>query len=183
MSVDGRVLGGGRYRARLAAGIEYLPGERLDEGLIPGLTLQEHFALARQKGRFFVDWEQAGETARERIVAFDVRGRSESVPEALSGGNQQRALLALLPDELRLLLMEHPTRGLDIESAEWVWSQLLARRAAGTAVIFASSDLEELRRYADRILVFFSGSIMAELDARAGETDELGTLIAGVGAE
>ncbi len=54
--------------------------------------------------------------------------------------------------------MEHPTRGLDIESADWVWSQLLARREHGTAIIFASADIDELLRYSDRILVFFSGA-------------------------
>jgi len=182
LELGGRELSRAPYRARRAAGVEYLPGERLDEGLIRGLTVEEHVVLTRQESRFFIDWNAAREVSEERIAAFNVKGRPESMPEALSGGNQQRTLLALLPDSLALLLMEHPTRGLDIESAEWVWSQLLARRAGGTAVIFASSDLEELRRYADRILVFFSGRVVAELDARAGQTENLGDLIAGVGA-
>jgi simple sugar transport system ATP-binding protein len=75
--------------------------------------------------------------------------------------------------------MEHPTRGLDIESANWVWGQLLARRTAGTAIMFASADLDELLRYSDRILVFFSGRVIAELDAGATDVEELGFLIGG----
>ena len=58
---------------------------------------------------------------------------------------------------LRLLLMEHPTRGLDIESANWVWSQLLARREHGTAIVFASADLDELLRYSNRIMRVLRG--------------------------
>jgi simple sugar transport system ATP-binding protein len=88
-------------------------------------------------------------------------------------------LLAMLSDKLKVLLMEHPTRGLDIESADWVWEQLLARREEGTAIVFASADLDELLRYSDRILVFFSGRIIGELDAAATNVDEIGLLIGG----
>ena len=85
----------------------------------------------------------------------------------------------MLPERLRVLLMEHPTRGLDIESADWVWTQLLARREQGTAIIFASADLDELLRYSDRILVFFAGRVLAELAARDADVDRLGHLIGG----
>jgi simple sugar transport system ATP-binding protein len=80
---------------------------------------------------------------------------------------------------LRLLLMEHPTRGLDIESADWVWTQLLERRNEGTAIVFASADLDELLRYGDRIMVFFSGRVMRVLDARSADGETLGNLIGG----
>ena len=99
--------------------------------------------------------------------------------ESLSGGNQQRLLLAMMPPDIRILLMEHPTRGLDIESADWVWGRLLERRDAGTAIVFASADLDELLLYSDRILVFFAGSVIAELDARTTDGDRLGHLIGG----
>jgi simple sugar transport system ATP-binding protein len=88
-------------------------------------------------------------------------------------------LLAMLPPDLEVLLMEHPTRGLDIGSADWVWSELLARREQGTAIIFASADIDELLRYSDRILVFFSGRVLAELDASRTDIDEIGHLIGG----
>ncbi len=85
----------------------------------------------------------------------------------------------MMPEGLELLLMEHPTRGLDIESAEWVWDQLLARRDDGTAIVFASADLDELLRYSDRIAVFFSGRILKIVDAASTTPEALGFLIGG----
>jgi len=99
--------------------------------------------------------------------------------ESLSGGNQQRVLLALLPNGLRLLLLEHPTRGLDVESANWVWQQLLARRGEGTAILFISADPDELLERADRIVVFFAGRMMEPLVAKQTTVEQLGYLIGG----
>ena len=104
----------------------------------------------------------------------------ESTPESLSGGNQQRLLLALMPEAPSVLLMEHPTRGLDIESAAWVWGYLQMLRESGTSIIFSSSDLEELTTYSDRIAVCFSGRIISQIDAAQATIEELGLLIGGV---
>ncbi len=167
------------YRDFLDAGVHYLPAGRLEEGLVAGLTISEHFVLAGGEQRFFVDWRAARDAAALGIQHFSIKGFPDSTAESLSGGNQQRLLLAMMPPRLQLLLMEHPTRGLDIESADWVWTQLLERRSDGTAIVFASADLDELLRYSDRILVFFSGRIIRELDARATTGEELGYLIGG----
>ena len=126
-----------------------------------------------------IDWGAASQEAERRIEQYSIRGTPSSTADALSGGNQQRLLLALMPPRVTLLLMEHPTRGLDIESADWIWTQLLERRNQGTAIVFASADLDELLRYSDRILVFFSGQVLKVLDARTTTGDELGTLIGG----
>jgi len=77
--------------------------------------------------------------------------------------------------------MEHPTRGLDLESSEFIWGRLLERRRDGTAIVFASSDLEELMERSDRILVFFGGRVSRPLEARQTSAEELGYLIGGVG--
>ena len=177
--VDGVDLTKRRYDAYRAAGVHLLPAGRLEEGLVPGLTISEHFELVSANRSFFVDWGAAESTARQRIASDSIKGTVESTAESLSGGNQQRLLLAMLPARVRLLLMEHPTRGLDIESAAWVWSQLLERRSDGTGIIFASADLDELLRYSDRIAVFFAGRIIEIVDAAATDTDELGHLIGG----
>ena len=97
--------------------------------------------------------------AEERIKSFNIRGTPISTVELLSGGNQQRALLALLRDPLSLILLEHPTRGLDIELTIYIWSKLKERCQQGTSIIFISSDLEEILQYSDRVLVFFSGKV------------------------
>jgi simple sugar transport system ATP-binding protein len=167
------------YHDFLDAGVKYLPAGRLEEGLIEGLTITEHFVLTGDDRSFFVDWNASRRRAEEHIDHFTIKGTEESTAESLSGGNQQRLLLAMLPPDLKVLLMEHPTRGLDIESADWVWGQLLARRAHGTAIVFASADLDELLRYSDRILVFFSGRVIGELDAATATVDQIGLLMGG----
>lgn len=177
--VAGERMAGQPYDRFLAAGVAYLPAGRLEEGLIPGLTLTEHFVLASQERPFFVDWAAARDRAWGRIREFGIRGQPETRVEALSGGNQQRALLALLPPSLRLLLMEHPTRGLDVESSLWVWERLLERRRQGTAILFSSADLDEILEYSDRIFVFCAGCLTRVLAASEASVQELGEWIAG----
>ncbi|MDA1239362.1 MAG: ATP-binding cassette domain-containing protein [Chloroflexi bacterium] len=182
VTLDGRDVTADGYRARMAAGVHHLPADRIGEGLVPGLTITEHIALTAEQSGAAIDWAAAERDAAERIERFSVRGTPDSVPESLSGGNQQRLLLALMPPQPSLVLMEHPTRGLDVESAAWVWRQLLARREDGTAFVFASADLDELMTYCDRILVCFSGRIIGEVDAATTSVAELGLLIGGVTA-
>lgn len=180
----GRVTIGGRdvthrpTQRAAEAGISFLPGGRLEEGLLPGLTITEHIELASNTTRF-VDWEAARGRAAEAIDAFRIMGSPDSAADQLSGGNQQRLLLALLPAKLKLLLMEHPTRGLDLDSAAYVWGRLLERRKDGTAIIFSSADIDELLTYSDRILVLFEGRIISRLAARDTDAEEVGTLIGG----
>jgi ABC-type uncharacterized transport system ATPase subunit len=177
--VNGRDLAGRPYRDFLKSGVTFLPAGRLEEGLVAGMTLTEHFVLSGADRRFFIDWHAAQTRTEQHIKQYSIKGRPQSVAEALSGGNQQRLLLAMLPPQLQVLLMEHPTRGLDIESAQWVWEQLLARRKDGTAIVFASADLDELLQYSDRILVFFAGRVLQVLDAAKTTADQLGFLIGG----
>lgn len=179
LTVGGVELTGRSYPDYLAAKVHFLPAGRLEEGLVQGLTVAEHFVLASGSSDFFVDWDAVEDLAAEKVSTHSIRGTTESTAESLSGGNQQRLLLAMMPQDLRLLLMEHPTRGLDIESADWVWTQLLRRRESGTAIIFASADLDELLRYSDRIIVFFGGTVFRVMDASHLNGDRLGHLIGG----
>jgi simple sugar transport system ATP-binding protein len=166
----------GEFRNR---GVAYLPAGRLEEGLVPGLSLTEHFILAGRNGDFFIDWDRAQSRAREQIMEHGILGTPGSLVESLSGGNQQRALLAMLPSRLKLVLLEHPTRGLDIDSAGWVWDRLLERCGKGASIVFASADIEELFRYSDRILVFSGGRVAGPLNAGETSVGRLGELIGG----
>jgi simple sugar transport system ATP-binding protein len=80
-----------------------------------------------------------------------------------------------------LILIEHPTRGLDIESVIYIWGKLKERCRKSTAIMFISSDLEEILQYSDRVLVFFSGKVSAPLDASTTSVEQLGQLIGGRG--
>ena len=179
ITIGGQGMAKRHYRDFMRHGVHYLPAGRLEEGLVEGLTITEHFILSGEDKSFFVDWDAARQGSQENIDHFSIKGFHDSTAESLSGGNQQRLLLAMMPPGLKLLLMEHPTRGLDIESADWVWTQILARRNEGTAIVFASADLDELLRYSDRILVFFNGRVIKEVDARCTTGEQLGYLIGG----
>jgi simple sugar transport system ATP-binding protein len=165
------------------SGVAYLPAARLEEGLVPGLSLSDHFTLAEGKKGLFIDRGEADRRAMSRIAAYNIKGRPESPVESLSGGNQQRALLALLREELSLILVEHPTRGLDIESTAYIWSKLKERCAKGAAIVFISSDLDEILQYSDRVIVFFAGRVSPPLTAEGLGVEELGRLIGGKGWE
>jgi general nucleoside transport system ATP-binding protein len=181
---DGRLAVGDRdvtregYREHLASGVHFIPAGRLEEGLIQGLTIAEHIALTEQSG-FLIDWASADEIAETKIHDFFVKGTPQSTVESLSGGNQQRLLLSMAPPGLKLLLMEHPTRGLDVESADYIWQRLLERRNEGTAIVFSSADLDELLRYSDRIIVFFGGDVFNICNAADIDGEALGHLIGG----
>jgi simple sugar transport system ATP-binding protein len=174
-------LTGQHYRRFRRAGVAYVPAGRLDEGLVAGLDLTEHVLLTQDAPPFVLNWETARAQAVERIKVFSVVGTPESQVDALSGGNQQRALLALLPPHLRLLLLEHPTRGLDIESTRWIWDLLLQRRQKGTAIIFASSDLDEILERSDRVIVFSGGEVIGLRRTEELTVQQLGELIGGNG--
>jgi len=160
-------------------GIHYVPSSRLEEGLLPGMTLEEHYCLARNKDRFFIQKKINLIHSREKIKTFRIIGNENSRVEELSGGNQQRLLLSLLKEPARLLLLDDPTRGLDIESANWIWTLMRDRCQSDTAIIFSSSDLEELLFYSDRIMVFFGGLVTKPLPASGLTEDRLGAMIGG----
>jgi len=178
IELGGRDMTSSSYRDHLAAGVHYIPAGRLEEGLVQGLTIAEHVALTEQSG-FLIDWEEADGAAETKIEDYFVKGTPQSTVESLSGGNQQRLLLSMTPPGLDLLLMEHPTRGLDVESADYIWQRLLQRRQEGTAIVFASADLDELLRYSDRIIVFFGGDVLTIADTAELDGEALGHLIGG----
>jgi ABC-type uncharacterized transport system ATPase subunit len=179
--LDKQNLTGRSYHVFKDHGVAFLPAARLEEGLVSGMSLTEHTVLAEEAHGFFINWEKGRELTRKRIADFNIRGTPASTVESLSGGNQQRALLALLREPLSLLLLEHPTRGLDIESTIYIWSKLKERCRQGTCILFISSDLEEILQYSDRVMVFFSGKVTPPLDAAALTTEKLGELIGGKG--
>ncbi|GAC1563674.1 MAG: ATP-binding cassette domain-containing protein [Herpetosiphon sp.] len=166
----------------LAAGVHLIPADRARDGMIGSMTLAEHWALTREHGAL-VDYDRARSLATAAILEYNIKGRPESPVVALSGGNQQRAMLALVSEETRGLLLEQPTRGLDVVSALQIWKRLKQRQLAGLALVFASPDLDELLTYSDDLLVFFGGRVSRLLPRQAVDSATLAELIGGVGFE
>ncbi len=162
------------------AGVTFLPTDRLEEGLISGMDISEHYALNDKSPGAFVNMRKALAVAGENIRKFRIKGVPASKVESLSGGNQQRLLLSFLPEHPRLLLLENPTRGLDIESANWVWEHLQSFAArCNTSLVFTSPELDEILMVADRVLVFYDGRIIRDVSTDQIDAHELGRAIAG----
>jgi general nucleoside transport system ATP-binding protein len=119
--------------------------------------------------------------ARDLVVKYGVRpGSSTLAVGGLSGGNQQKVILARVLDRKpSLLVVANPTRGLDIGAGQWVWATLRTLRDEGCAILLLSGDVEELRQLADRILVFFRGTISGEIGPHLATSERLGLLMGG----
>jgi simple sugar transport system ATP-binding protein/ribose transport system ATP-binding protein len=165
---DGTPLGRSPSRS-LAGGLALVPESRKDEGLLFGRSAIENTTLSRL-GRFarigVVRRPLERKTARAMLDRCDVRGASYSAPvQALSGGNQQKVLLArtLLCDP-QVLIADEPTRGVDVGAKRAIYDFLAEFAARGRGVILISSELEEVLGLAHRILVMRRGRIVAHLD-------------------
>ena len=129
----------------------------------------------------WIDRNAARAHATRRVKEFDVRpGNVDANAGSLSGGNMQKAIIAReLDSDPQIIVAAHPTRGVDIGAAEFVYSQLLGRRDRA-GVILVSSDLDEIQRLSDRILVMYRGAIIAEVDPEKLTAEQLGLLMAGI---
>ena len=162
-------------------GVAYLPAARLEQGLVAGLSLADHFVLSEGNRRHVHRPAPRRGCGRGQDRHLQHQGRTLHPVESLSGGNQQRMLLALLKESLSLILLEHPTRGLDIESTLYIWGKLRERCARGAAIVFISADLDEVLQYSDRVLVFYSGRVSPPLPAEGSRWRRSGGLIGGKG--
>ncbi len=187
--IEGKILEGGspisgnspHYFTKI--GVYFMPAARMEEGLVQGMNLEEHFILSQATDKFLIDRKKSLKITESRIKEFAIRGFPHSTVEELSGGNQQRLLLAMLNKNARLLLLENPTRGLDIESTNWMWNKLHERCEKGASIIFASADIDELLRFSNRIVVFFGGKISNPYWSQELNSERLGALIGGEGWE
>ena len=152
----------------IAAGVTYVPGERLREGCIGELTVAENVGLP-VLGRFFrrgwLHRRALASHARAQVSRFGVRPADPSLAlEALSGGNQQKVLLAKwLQLEPRLLILQEPTQGVDVGAREQIFAIIRAFAARGGSVLCLSGDHEQLATLCGRVLIFRRGRIAREL--------------------
>ena len=179
IKLAGEDISGWSYHRRQSAGVAYVAAGRLEEGLVDDLSLTEHLVLAQPEHSFLIDWDGARQEMERRIAHYQIVGRPDSTAGELSGGNQQRLLFALLDSPLKLLLFEHPTRGLDVRSTNYIWDLFYQRREQGTAILFLSADLDEIIERSDRIAVFSGGRMSRIVSANETSVDELGHLIGG----
>jgi len=168
-------------RKAMKQGTAFLPADRLEEALFCDVSLSDHFSLREEDSPFWRSQQKSRKQTEEGIKTFSIKGRPDDTADALSGGNQQRLLLALLDPASRLILLENPTRGLDIQSGQWVWQYLRNTLSPDTVIIFSSPELDEILHYSDRILVFHDGEIV--LDSAVTDTSHDAVAAAMTGME
>jgi len=138
----------------------YMPADRLERGLFKDLNLLEHFALSFSSKKRFLDWKKIKKTAINKINKFNIKSSLDNQLSELSGGNQQRVMLSLMPEHESVLLLEQPTRGLDYNSANNIWNMLLERKNKDIAILFSSTDIDEIWEYSDIIFSVSGNKIM-----------------------
>ena len=140
--------------------ITYVPADRLEKGLFSDMTIMQHIALVHNSNGV-INWPEIKILAENLIEEYGIRGYPHSFAQNLSGGNQQRLMLSLIPKETQVLLLEQPTRGLDVQSATYIWSNLISTRTEKIVTIFSSVDLDEIYSYANYIICFYNDDIVA----------------------
>jgi len=185
--LNGADLSHASTRARLHAGIGYIPEDRSEDGLVGDFSVADNLILdlydqPPYANGLALNLDAIRESAVKRVADYDVRTTSVQTPAGtLSGGNQQKVVVAReMGRNVKLLLASQPTRGLDVGSIEFVHKRLVAQRDAGAAVLIVSSELDEIYALADRIAVMYEGRIVAFRPPTISEQD-LGLLMAGSG--
>jgi len=182
--VDGASVQTGVAGAMAAAGIGVIPEDRHDSGVVLEMTVAENLALVG-----IVDIARAGvidrramsSTAERLIDEFEISCAGPDAPLfSLSGGNQQRVVLAReLSREPEVLIAAQPTRGLDVGAIEYMTNRLRQAAEAGVGILLISSELEEILDLAHRILVISDGRIIGEMARGEADLGRLGLLMGG----
>ncbi len=185
VELDGDDITGLTPRAMHELECAYVPADRHRFGLILGFSVQDNLVLNRYMNPPFARGIVRNDAAilagaNESISEFDIRTPSALVNAGtLSGGNQQKVVVAREFDrDLKLLVLDQPTRGLDVGSIEFIHRQVIAKRDAGTAVLLVSAELDEVLEMSDRIAVMYRGELVAEVDGRTADKNEVGLMMA-----
>ena len=185
VSIKGTDVTGLGPRRLQKAGVSFVPGDRHRFGLILSFTVEDNLVLTQYDeppfSRGIMRNKRAINEWGERAVKeYDIRTPSPLVPAGtLSGGNQQKAIVAReFSRDLSVLVLDQPTRGLDVGSIEFIHRRIIAKRDAGAAVLLVSAELDEVLELSDRIGVMYRGELVAVLDGPTADRDEVGLLMA-----
>ena len=167
-------------------GVGHIPQDRHKHGLVLDFPIGENMVLQTYYKTPFskkgvLNFKEIYSKAKKLIKEFDVRTPSEyTLARALSGGNQQKAIIGREIDRNPdLLIAAQPTRGLDVGAIEYIHKRLIEQRDQGKAVLLISFELDEIMNVSDRIAVIYEGEIVAVVDPKQTTEQELGLLMAG----
>lgn len=166
--------------------LAYIPEDRQKMGLVLEFSIAHNLILKTFRKipfcrRFILQPETIKNQAMSAFDEYDIRAKSSEVKvKQLSGGNQQKIVLAReLAQEPTLIVAMQPTRGLDIGATQAVQEKLLAQKKRGAAILYISTELEEIIAMSDKIAVMYGGRFVKLLDAGTATVEEIGFLMAG----
>ena len=171
MRVDGKVIPLKCVRDGINAGIAYVPEDRKDVGLVIGQSILHNVSLPhlghyRKYGflRKKKEWREVEEICRKMSVK--AAGLKYAV-STLSGGNQQKVVLSKwLLQDMKVLILDEPTRGIDVGAKAEIHRQMCELAAEGVAIIMISSELPEILGMSDRVYVMHEGTVTGELERK-----------------
>lgn len=178
MTLNGETLSVKNLRQANEKGLGYVTGDRKHEGLIPVMSLQGNITLAALKKLSklgIANAKKENEVARKWIKRMSIRCKNERQPVAsLSGGNQQKAMISRwLSNDIKLLMLDMPTRGVDVGAKAEIYSLLEELANEGVAVLVFSLEMSEVLGISDRIYVLCEGDVVAEVPIEQANQDIL----------
>ena len=187
IEICGQDVSRASIRKRSQAGMSHIPEDRHKHGLVLGFTLEQNLVLQKYmepqfQNHGFIKFDEVRKYADKLIEDYDVRSGQGpvTVARSMSGGNQQKAIIAReLDRDEPLIVAVQPTRGLDVGAIEHIHKQLIEERDKGKAILLVSLELDEVLGLSDRILVLYEGEIVGELDPKKTNPQELGLYMSG----
>ena len=187
IKLNGKDITAAPIRDRSKDGMSHIPEDRHKHGLVLDYTLADNLVLQRYwqpqfQNHGFIKKGEVLTYAERLIEQYDVRSGqgAQTIARSMSGGNQQKAIIAREVDkDPDLLVAVQPTRGLDVGAIEYIHKQIVAERDKGKAVLLISLELDEVMNLSDRILVMYEGEIVGEFDPHKTTVEELGLYMAG----
>jgi ribose transport system ATP-binding protein len=178
VQLDGQLIRSKSPEHALADGIGYLTEDRKGRGLFGGLSVGENIVISHLKPfkrAGFLARSAMDQAADDAVRQFDIRTPDTTrAIRVLSGGNQQKALLArLLQHNLKVLILDEPTRGVDVGARAEIYSIINRLAADGVGIIMISSELPELLGTCDRIMVMCEGRRTGTLDVRDATQEKI----------
>lgn len=193
---EGKILLNGKditdktVRERIKSGISYVPSDRQRYGLILSMKLDENMLL---KSSFddkwvkhgLIDYKRLSSYTKEKILDYEVKATGpDSLARSLSGGNQQKIILAREVDiGSEVIIFDQPTRGLDLGAIDHIHRTILEQKRQKKAIVFISTELSEIFGLSDKIAVMYKGEIVGIYLNHELNTEKIGLLMAGYTAE
>ncbi|MGP1567194.1 MAG: ABC transporter ATP-binding protein [Peptoanaerobacter stomatis] len=185
--LNGKDITNESIRKRCLDGMAHIPEDRHKFGLVLDYTLAQNLVLQtyyddRFQKNGFIKFDEISKYAKKLIEQYDVRSGQgeESIVRGMSGGNQQKAIIAReLDRDPDIVIAVQPVRGLDVGAIEYIHKKLIEQRDKGKVVLLVSFELDEVMNLSDRILVMYEGEIVADIDPKTATTQELGLYMAG----